>query len=126
MKKVGFAILLGAILGAFDGLTAWLEPDIRNATNPGMRLGTIVMLSSLKSVIAGFLIGLFACFVRRRELVIGFGLAIGLLLAYLVAMQPDPDTGKHYYAQIMLPGGLVGLIVGYATQRFAGATPTPA
>lgn len=124
MKKVAFAVVLGAILGAFDGLTAWLEPDIRNLPNGASKLGLIVMLSSLKSVIAGFLIGVFALFIKNRWAVIAFGLAMGLLLAYLVAMGPDPDTGKHYYAQIMLPGGLVGLIVGFATQRYArGASP---
>jgi hypothetical protein len=49
------------------------------------------------------------------------GLGIGLLLAYAVAAMPDP-SGKHYYFEIMLPGGIVGMIVGYATQRFgAGA-----
>ena len=46
-----------------------------------------------------------------------FGLGIGLLLAYAVAAMPDP-SGKHYYFEIMLPGGIVGMIVGYATQRF--------
>ena len=25
--------------------------------------------------------------------------------------------GKHYYWEIMLPGGLLGIIVGFATQR---------
>ena len=59
-KKIGFAVLVGAILGAFDGLTAWFEPAVRD------QVGTIVMLSSLKSVIAGFLIGIFACFVQKR------------------------------------------------------------
>jgi len=48
-----------------------------------------------------------------------FGLAVGLLLAYAVAAMPDPQ-GKHYYFEIMLPGGIVGMIVGYATQRFGG------
>jgi len=122
MKKVAFAIALGAILGAFDGLTAWLSPDVRNLPNAVSKLGMIVMFSSLKSVIAGFLIGLLACWVKNRSIIIGFGLAIGLLLAYLVAMQPDPDTGRHYYAEIMIPGGLVGLILGYATQRYAVST----
>ena len=42
---------------------------------------------------------------------------VGLLLAFLVAVMPD-ENGKHYYFQIMLPGGMVGLIVGYATQRY--------
>lgn len=112
MKKIGLAVLLGAILGAFDGLTAWFEPAVRD------QIGTIVMLSSLKSVFAGILIGVLACFVRSRVVIALFGFAIGLLLAYLVAMQPDPSTGQHYYAQIMVPGALVGLIVGYATARY--------
>ena len=115
-KKIGFAVLVGAILGAFDGMTAWFEPSVRD------QIGTIVMLSSLKSVIAGLLIGIFACFVQKRVAIAIFGLAIGLVLAYLVAMSPDPKTGEHYYAQILVPGAIVGLIVGYATSRYGGRT----
>jgi hypothetical protein len=116
MKKIGLAMALGAILGAFDGLTAWFEPAVRD------QIGTIVVLSSLKSVIAGLLIGAFACFVKQRTAIAVFGLAMGLLLAYLVAMAPDPTTGEHYYAQIMIPGALVGLLVGYATARYGSRT----
>ena len=115
-KKIGFAVLVGAILGAFDGLTAWFEPAVRD------QVGTIVMLSSLKSVVAGFLIGIFACFVQKRLAIALFGLAVGLALAYLAAMSPDPKTGEHYYAQIMVPGAIVGLLVGYATARYGGST----
>lgn len=119
-KKIGFAVLVGAILGAFDGMTAWFEPSARD------QIGTIVMLSSLKSVIAGFLIGVFACFVERRVAIAVFGLTVGLVLAYLVAMSPDPKTGEHYYAQIMVPGAIVGLLVGYATARYGGKTAASA
>jgi putative effector of murein hydrolase LrgA (UPF0299 family) len=51
-----------------------------------------------------------------------FGLAVGALLAFIVAYMQ-----KGYYLEIMLPGSIVGMIVGFATQRF-GATPatTPA
>ena len=121
MKRIGFAMAVGAILGAFDGMTAWFEPSVRD------QIGTIVMLSSLKSVIAGLLIGIFAVFVQKRVAIAIFGLAIGLVLAYLVALAPDAKTGEHYYAQIMIPGAIVGLIVGYATARYgAGRTPTTA
>ena len=112
MKQIGFAVVLGAILGAFDGMTAWFEPSVRD------QIGTIVMLSSLKSVFAGLLIGLFAIFVKKRMAIAAFGLAVGLLFAYLVAMSPDPKTGQHFYAQIMVPGAIVGLLVGYATARY--------
>jgi hypothetical protein len=114
MKKIGLAMLLGAILGAFDGLTAWFEPSVRD------QIGTIVMLSSLKSVIVGLLVGIAAFFVKKPIALALLGLAAGLLLAYLVAMSPDPKTGEHYYAQIMIPGAIVGLIVGYATARYGG------
>ena len=50
---------------------------------------------------------------------------VGLLLAFAVAAMPSP-TGKHYYFEIMLPGAIVGAIVGYATQRHRGAVPAKA
>jgi len=119
MRRVGLAVVLGAILGAFDGLTAWFTPEVRD------QLGTIVMFSSLKSVIAGLLIGVFAVFVKKGPAVVAFGFAVGLLLAYLVAsMSPDPNTGEHYYVQIMVPGALVGVLVGWATARYGGR-PSP-
>ena len=46
------------------------------------------------------------------------GLAVGVILAYGVVML-QAASGKAYYWQIMLPGGILGLIVGYATQRHA-------
>ena len=55
-----------------------------------------------------------------RQLVVGG--AIGLFLAFLVAVFPQPD-GSHYWWEIMLPGTIVGLIVGYATQVY-GKAPT--
>jgi len=66
----------------------------------------------LLGIVAGILIGVFARKVQSLPLCIVFGLAVGLLLAFIVAQM------QHgYYFQIMLPGGMVGLIVGYATQR---------
>ena len=45
---------------------------------------------------------------------------MGLLFAYFVAA-----TQGKYYFEIMLPGGIVGLIVGYATYVY-GDTARPA
>ena len=112
MKKVLLAVALGAALGLLDGASAWFSPDARD------KLGSIIMWSAMKDVIAGFLIGLFAVFVRSKPSVAIWGLLVGLGLAFLVALAPDPDTGKHYYLAIMLPGGLVGLLVGYFTARY--------
>ena len=94
MKKIGFAVLIGAILGAFDGLTAWFTPAVRD------QIGTIVMLSSLKSVFAGLLIGVFAYFVEKRVAIAIFGLIVGLALAYLVATAKGADTGAYTLGRI--------------------------
>lgn len=114
MKKILLAMILGAALGLMDGASAWFSPDARD------KLGSIVLWSALKDVTAGFLIGVFAVLVRSKLAIAVWGLAVGLGLAFLVAMQPDADTGKHYYLAIMLPGGLVGLLVGYFTARYSG------
>lgn len=118
MKKVLLAVIIGGVLGMFDGMSAWFTPDARS------KLMDIVMWSAMKDVIAGFLIGVFAVFVRSKPAVILWGLAVGLGLAFAVAAMPDPETGRHYYLAIMLPGGIVGLLVGYATAKYGGKSLT--
>jgi hypothetical protein len=114
MNKVVFGLILGGVLGVFDGLTSYFTPEVR------AQLLMIVIGSTVKGTIAGVLIGWFARKVNSLAMGIAFGLAVGLLLAFAVArMQPGPD---HYYFQIMLPGGIVGLIVGYATQKYQAAS----
>lgn len=114
MKKILLAIALGGALGLLDGSTAWFTPDARP------QIGSIIMWSAMKDVIAGFLVGVFAVFVRSWKAVAIFGLVVGLALAFWVASMPDPETGKHYYLAIMLPGSLVGLLVGYFTAKYGG------
>jgi len=118
MNKVLLGLLLGAVLGAIDGATAWFTPAVR------FEIMAIIFYSTIKGLIAGVLIGFFARKVNSLPLGILFGLAVGALLAFAVALMPDP-TGHHYYVQIIVPGSLVGLIVGYATQRY-GAMPASA
>lgn len=111
MSKPVLGLIVGAVLGVFDGLTAWFTPEVRNM------LGDIVMWSSLKGLIAGVIIGFFARKVRSLQTGLIFGGAVGLLLAFLVALQPQP-SGNHYWLEIMIPGTIVGLILGYATQKY--------
>jgi hypothetical protein len=110
MNKALLGLLLGGILGVFDGLTSWFTPAVRD------QLAMIVLGSTIKGLITGVLTGYFARKVNSLALGVLFGLTVGLLFAYAVAaMQPGPE---HYYFAIMLPGSLVGAIIGYATQRF--------
>ncbi|HEY2796620.1 MAG TPA: hypothetical protein VGK26_01910 [Thermoanaerobaculia bacterium] len=113
MTKPVLGLLLGGILGVFDGLTAYFTPEARS-----MLLG-IVIGSTFKGLVAGLAIGFFSKKVHSVPWGIVFGLAIGLFLAFLVAAMPQPG-GKHYYFEIMLPGAIVGAIVGYATQVWRG------
>jgi hypothetical protein len=110
MSKPLFGLLLGGVLGVFDGLTAYFTPEVRN------QLLGIVIGSTFKGLLAGVSIGFFARKVNSLTLGVLFGLAVGLVLAGIVAAFPDAN-GKHYYFEIMLPGALVGGIVGYATQK---------
>jgi hypothetical protein len=111
MSKPLLGLLLGGILGVLDGLTALFTPEA------APQIVGIVIGSSIKGIIAGIAIGFFARKVHSLPLGILFGLGVGLLLAFIVAAIPDAK-GNHYYFEIMLPGSLVGLIVGFATQRY--------
>lgn len=117
MKTILLAVVLGGLLGLMDGLSAWFTPDARP------QLGEIVMGSAIKDVLGGFLIGVFAVFVRSKPAVILWGLAVGLGLAFIVAAMQEPN---NYYLQIMLPGGLVGILVGYATAHYGRRAVTRA
>lgn len=110
MNKILLGVLVGGVLGIFDGLTAWFTPEARS------QMVEIVVGSTIKGLIAGVLIGYFARKVHSLALGLAFGLGVGLLLAYAVAAkQPGPN---HHYFEIMLPGAIVGTLIGYATQRF--------
>jgi len=115
VSKPILGLMLGAILGVFDGLSALISapevaPDIVG----------IVIGSTFKGLLAGVLIGWFARKVDSLPAGLIFGLVVGAFLAFLVAAMPVA-SGKHYYWEIILPGSLLGIIVGYATQKY-GAT----
>ena len=111
MSKPILGLVLGGILGIFDGLTALFTPEA------APQIIGIVIGSTIKGIIAGVAIGFFARKVNSLPLGIIFGLGVGLVLAFAVAAMPNP-AGKHYYFEIMLPGSIVGLIVGFATQKY--------
>ena len=111
MSKPLIGIVLGAVLGAIDGLTAWFTPAVRD------QLTGIVIGSTVKGIIAGIAIGFFAKKFHSLPIGIVFGLLVGAFLAYLVALMQG-----GYYLEIILPGSLVGLIVGFATQKYGRST----
>src|SRR5271169_1327145 len=106
MKKVVIGLALGGVLGIFDGLTAWFTPEVRAG------LAGIVVGSCFKGILTGLAAGFFARKVHNLGLRILIGPLVGVGVSYgLTTMQ-----GKYYF-EIMLPGSILGAIVGFATQK---------
>ncbi len=120
MNKPVLGLLAGGALGVVDGLTALVS-----APEVAPQIMGIVLGSMGKGLIAGLLIGWFARKVNNLTAGIIVGLALGALFALPFALAVDPATGKRYFWEIMLPGSMVGLIVGFLTQRY-GVRPQPA
>ena len=115
MKKPLFGMLLGGLLGIPDGLSALVSAG----DDPNIRAGIvgIVIGSTVKGILTGLLIGWFAKRTKSLGAAIVFGLAVGLALAFCVSLAQKMSGQPAYYWQIMLPGGILGVIVGYATFR---------
>ncbi|MEI2721094.1 MAG: hypothetical protein V9E87_13345 [Gemmatimonadales bacterium] len=112
MGKPLFGLILGGILGIFDGLTALVS-----APEVAPQIMMIVVGSMGKGLVAGWIIGFIAKKVNSMAIGVISGTAVSGLLALPFAMGKNPETGAVYFWEILIPGMIVGLIVGYATQR---------
>jgi F0F1-type ATP synthase assembly protein I len=110
MNKVVVGLVLGLVLGAIDGASAWFYPEVRSM------MASIMVGSSIKGLVVGVLTGWFAKKVHSLGWGIAAGALIGLVFAFLVAAMGDPN-GQHHYMEIMMPGFVVGAIIGFVTQR---------
>lgn len=110
MNKILVGLIVGLILGAIDGATAWFYPETHSM------LAGIMVGSSIKGMVVGLLTGWFARRVQSMTWGIAVGSAFGLLFAFLVAVT-DTVNGRHPYLEIMMPGFVVGAIIGFLTQK---------
>ncbi|MCB1163885.1 MAG: hypothetical protein R3C71_13805 [Candidatus Krumholzibacteriia bacterium] len=118
MPKPLLGLLLGLVLGFLDGLTAlFYGPEVK------AMMTSILVGSSMKSMIVGVVIGVVARKASLRTVLI-VGTLLGFAMAFLVAAMPG-ENGEHYWLEIIVPGTLVGFILGYATHRY-GRTPARA
>jgi hypothetical protein len=118
MNKIWVGVIFGIALGFVDGATAWFYPETRPL------IGGILVGSSFKGMLVGILSGWFGRKVNSQAWGIAVGAALGLLFAFAVAYL-DAQAGTPHYLEIMLPGFVVGGIIGFLTQRL-GARPLPA
>jgi uncharacterized membrane protein (Fun14 family) len=77
----------------------------------------IVIGSTFKGLIVGVLVGWYASRVNSLAKGMIVGLIVAAFFAFLIAVMPN-EQGGHYWFEIMIPGSIVGVIVGYATQKF--------
>jgi hypothetical protein len=103
-------LLVGGTLGLMDGLSGFLYP----ALAPMMT--SVITFSLLKGLVAGIVIGYVAQRLHSMLLGIFAGVAIAGALSLLVILR----AGMALFWDILLPGMLLGVIVGFATQRFGG------
>ena len=108
ISKPVLGLIVGGGLGLADGLSGFFEPSLA----PFMT--SVITFSMLKGLIAGSLIGLFATKVRSMP----WGLCVGVAIAALLSLLVVWHAGMALFWDIMLPGMLIGLIVGFATQKF--------
>lgn len=111
MNKVVLGVVLGAVLGAVDGGTAWLAPEARD------KMVAIVIGATIKGIVTGLLLGLLALKVKSVPIGLVAGLGLGFVFSFLVAYHEH-----SHYLNIVTAGTILGLILGYATQKY-GAVP---
>jgi len=110
MNKIVVGLIFGIVLGAVDGATALFYTETRPL------IAGIMVGSSFKGMLVGLLSGWFARKVQSTGWGIVVGSVLGLLFAFIVAVM-DASQGKQHYLEIMLPGFIVGAIVGFLTQK---------
>jgi hypothetical protein len=108
VTKPILGLAIGGTLGLVDGLSGFLEPSLAPV------MTSVITFSLLKGLVAGIAIGYFSKKVHSMALGILAGLAIAAVLSLLVILK----AGMALFWEILLPGTLLGLIVGFATQKF--------
>ena len=121
MNKIWLGLLLGGVLGIFDGCTSLLSgPELFKGPDATQELLGIILGSTMKGLIAGVITGIVARKLKNLPLGILVGLVASAAVTFPIAwMQRDNAvTHKDYFWAIMIPGSICGAIVGFATQRY--------
>jgi hypothetical protein len=114
LSKPMLGLALGGTLGLLDGLTGFFEPSLAPV------MGSVVTFSMVKGLVSGVLIGYISQKVHSMLVGVLAGIAIAALLSFLVILR----AGMALFWDIMLPGMLLGVIVGFCTQKFGQGVGT--
>jgi hypothetical protein len=108
LTKPILGLAVGGTLGLLDGLSGFLEPSLA----PFM--SSVITFSLLKGLLSGIAIGYVSQRLHSMALAILAGLGIAAALSLIVILH----AGMALFWDIMLPGMLLGVVVGFTTQRF--------
>jgi hypothetical protein len=111
LTKPMLGLAIGGTLGLLDGLSGFFEPSLAPV------MSSVITFSMLKGLLAGIAIGYLSQNVRSIAIGIIAGIAIAAALSLIVVLH----AGMALFWDIMLPGMLLGAIVGFATQKFGRA-----
>jgi hypothetical protein len=115
LTKPMLGLAVGGTLGLLDGLSGFLEPSL------APMMSSVITFSLLKGLVAGIAIGYVSQ--RYHSMLVGIlaGIAIAAALSLLVIMR----AGMALFWDIMLPGMLLGVVVGFTTQKFGKQSEAP-
>ncbi len=108
LTKPVLGLAVRGILGLLDGSSGFFEPSLAPV------MGSVITFSLLKGLVAGIVTGYVSQRVHSMLLGIMAGVGIAAVLSLLVILH----AGIALFWDIVLPGMLLGAIVGFTTQRF--------
>jgi hypothetical protein len=101
-------LAVGGVLGLLDGLSGFMYPSLAPI------MSSVITFSLLKGLAAGIATG----YVSQRVHSILLGILAGTGIASALSLLVILRAGMSLFWDILLPGMLLGAIVGFATQRF--------
>jgi hypothetical protein len=115
LTKPMLGLAVGGTLGLLDGLSGFLVPSLAPV------MTSVITFSLLKGLVSGIAIGYVSQ--RFHSMFVGIlaGIGIGAALSLLVILR----AGMALLWDIMLPGMLLGVVVGFATQKFGKQSQAP-
>src|SRR5580704_17546414 len=115
LTKPMLGLAVGGTLGLLDGLSGFFEPSLAPV------MGSVITFSLLKGLAAGLATG----YVSQRFHSMTVGIVAGTGIAAVLSLLVILRAGMALFWDILLPGMLLGVVVGFATQRF-GRPANPA
>ena len=115
LTKPMLGLAVGGTLGLLDGLSGFLVPSLAPV------MTSVITFSLLKGLVSGIAIGYVSQ--RFHSMLVGIlaGIGIAAALSLLVILR----AGMALLWDIMLPGMLLGVLVGFATQKFGKQSQAP-